>query len=102
MLSSSKKIPIKLKSLDKKEDPIGTPSGLYYIPHFITAEESKTFLSELATNSNWVGVTSSQKSRKVIHYGYIYSYTGGPLQTTDPIPDLYQSIWKKVPHDVPF
>lgn len=110
MLSSSKKIPIKLKSTssekscDKKEEPAPStlPSGLYYVPNFITPEESKTFLLELAQNKNWVGVTSSQKSRKVIHYGYIYSYTGGPLQATDPIPDLYQSLWGRIPHNPQF
>ena len=45
-------------------------------------------------NSNkWKGVSSSAKSRQVIQYGHNYSYTGGELETTDPIPDLY-SLFK--------
>ena len=84
------KIPIKLK----KTVSTGTfpVSGLYYVPNFITPSESETILSELATNKNWVGVTSNKNSRRVIHYGYLYSYKGGPLKSTDPIPSLYDSI----------
>jgi len=70
------------------------PSGLFYYPNFVTPEESKKLLAELAHNQKWVGVTSSQKSRRVIHYGYIYPYTGGPLEPTDPIPDLYKDLFK--------
>jgi len=91
----SSKIPIKLKSASEKtitpSAPL-LPQGLYYVPNFLTSEESQSFLSELESQKSWVGVTASQKSRRVIHYGYIYSYIGGPLQPTDPIPKLYQSI----------
>lgn len=92
------RIPIKLKNTSPVEIPVSPqlPSGLYYIPNFITQAESETILSELATNPNWVGVTSSQNSRRVIHYGYLYSYTGGPLQPTDPIPSLYDSIRSRI------
>jgi alkylated DNA repair dioxygenase AlkB len=66
--------------------------GLYYCKNFLTTEDSKKIHDDFKSNQKWVGVTASQKSRRVIHYGYIYSYTGGPLQKTDAIPDLYSLI----------
>lgn len=96
------RIPIKLKNTSPVDVPLSIPvspqlpSGLYYIPNFITQTESETILSELATNPNWVGVTVAENSRRVIHYGYLYSYTGGPLQPTEPIPCLYDSIRSRI------
>jgi alkylated DNA repair dioxygenase AlkB len=91
----SSKIPIKLK---KSSDPASAKliskevSGLYYCPNFLTPDESKILIDDLKKNDKWVGVSSNKNSRRVIHYGYIYSYTGGPLTPTDPIPDLYKSL----------
>jgi alkylated DNA repair dioxygenase AlkB len=90
----------------KSQEPVPPPlpEGLYYIPNFLTPEESKTFLENLAINEKWVGVSGYKNSRRVIHYGYIYSYAPGgkPLQPTDPIPDFYQEIWARIPQNPQF
>src|SRR5579871_3005931 len=96
--SPVEKIPIKVKSKIEKKSEVEAHKeilGLYYCPNFLTDEESREIEAELKSNSKWVGVTSSQKSRRVIHYGYIYSYTGGPLQKTDEIPSLYRPVMSR-------
>jgi alkylated DNA repair dioxygenase AlkB len=63
--------------------------GLSYYPDFLTPERLNKITADLETNTNWVGVSTSKKARKVIQYGYTYSYAGGSLRSTDPIPDIY-------------
>jgi alkylated DNA repair protein alkB family protein 8 len=50
----------------------------------------------LENSDRWVGVSASNKSRRVIHYGYNYSYIKGPLTITDPIPNTYHVIINKI------
>src|SRR5438105_1082243 len=86
---------LKLKVLQLKEQKALSPlPGLYYYPNFLKPEQAKEILAELEASSKWVGVSSSSKSRRVIHYGYLYSYTGGPLQKTDSIPPSLQLFEK--------
>ena len=81
-----------IKLVNTLPEKISAPNGLYYFPNFITQSESEKILSELSANKKWVGVTSCKNSRRVIHYGYLYSYAGGPLNPTDPIPSFYDDI----------
>lgn len=64
-------------------------SGLYYCPNFLSNEQVANIKNDLKNSTKWTGVTANPQSRKVIQYGYNYSYGGGPLETTDPIPPLY-------------
>jgi alkylated DNA repair dioxygenase AlkB len=91
----NQKISLKLKNNETQTKgyiSFESLKGLYYIPNFITPEESELFQADLLSNPNWVGVSSNPTSRKVIQYGYTYPYTGGTLQPTTPIPELYQSL----------
>lgn len=63
--------------------------GLYYYPNFLTPTQVKNITTDLKNSSKWKGVTASARSRQVIQYGYEYSYSGGDLQSIDPIPPLY-------------
>jgi alkylated DNA repair dioxygenase AlkB len=65
------------------------PDGLYYYPDFLTSEEQELLLDSFQSDG-WDGVTSSDTSRRVRHYGWEYPYTGGALVETDPIPDEYE------------
>ena len=69
--------------------------GLYYYPNFLSSDEGKSLITDLDSNKKWVGVTTNPKSRRVIHYGYTYPYTGGPLQKTDSIPQTYNEMLSK-------
>ncbi len=62
------------------------PKGLHYFPNFLTSAEGKHLFDDLLTSSKWTGVSASDNARQVIQYGYTYSYTGGPLKATEPIP----------------
>ena len=89
-----------VKATEERKEPVShehaVVKGLYYYPNFLSLDEGKAVMKELDSNSQWVGVTSNPKSRRVIHYGYIYPYTGGPLQKTDPIPQSYSPMMAKL------
>lgn len=70
--------------------------GLLYIPNFISNDEANTILDCLNKESNWKSVGSSKHSRRVLHYGYSYSYTTTYITKTNPIPDLYQFILERI------
>ena len=61
----------------------------------MSSDEGKSLIKDLDSNKKWVGVTTNPKSRRVIHYGYTYPYTGGPLQKTDSIPQTYNEMLSK-------
>lgn len=66
--------------------------GLHYCPQFISSLVGDKLVTLLRDSQAWVGVTASQTSRRVIHYGYTYSYQRGPLTTADPIPADFQEL----------
>ncbi len=88
------RIPIGLKKkMTENVSAIINPiPGLYYYPNFLSSNEGECLWNNLQSDSNWVGVTESANARRVIHYGYIYSYTGGKLQKTEPIPLIYSDL----------
>ena len=97
MASSQAKQPLSLKKkplLPSNEHAI--IKGLYYYPNFLTQEEGQILMKEVESSQDWHGVTSNPKSRRVIQYGYIYSYTGEPLRQATPIPATYSHIIKKL------
>lgn len=74
---------------------VASVPGLYYYPNFFSTDLAKQLLQELSESKKWNGVMGDEKSRQVIHYGYIYSYTGKnePLTKTDSIPANYMSLF---------
>ena len=91
------KIALKLKSvLVTPIDKCESPQGLFYYPNFLTVDEGISLTTELDGSQKWTGVSSSENSRRVIHYGYTYPYGGGNLIITDPIPSTYTSLLSRV------
>ncbi len=62
------------------------PSGLTYIPNFLTQPQAGQLMNTLIESPAWTGVTSAPTSRQVIHFGYTYGYHGEGLWPTTPIP----------------
>lgn len=96
------KIPIKRKtesSCEKKQagGAVANVPGLYYYPNFFSSDLSKKLFQGLTESKKWNGVMGDEKSRQVIHYGYIYSYTSKsePLTKTDPIPEEYMALFSE-------
>jgi alkylated DNA repair dioxygenase AlkB len=97
---ASKKVPISFKphisSPSKVTVEETLPQGFFYYPNFISADESAHLTDYLNTSESWVGVTSAKTSRRVIHYGYKYPYSGGSsLEITDPIPTVFDTVIKR-------
>ena len=89
------KIPLRLKKMVDTTTQLMTVSsipGLYYYPNFLTKSEGEFIWNCLESDTHWVGVTSNPTSRRVIQYGYKYGYTGGALEPTDKIPEIYSSM----------
>lgn len=77
-----------------------TPKGLYYFPKFISKIEHNLLLSELNKSEEWKGISLKTSSgntdtRKVIHYGYEYSYNRSGLNPADPIPPKYLKLLRR-------
>lgn len=69
------------------------PNGLYYFEDLIDSDEEQQIIESLSKSSDWFGVSQTANSRKVIHYGYEYSYTNRyakPKKVND-IPDMYKT-----------
>lgn len=77
------------------------PAGLYYCPDFLSKDEL-AHLTRLydEKHANWTQVTNkSKKSRRVIQYGYEYSYQSkgyAELKEIDAIPDYFSPIVKRL------
>lgn len=85
------KITMQLKSEQISPTSL-VPEGLQYFPNFLSQDQSQIVLDELKNSDRWIGVTPSQKSRRVIQYGYKYPYTGGKLEKIDPIPAIFDQM----------
>lgn len=68
-----------------------TPKGLHMQFNFITPEEEK-YLLDCVDNSEW----NNQLRRRTQHYGFIYDYSGGPLEKTKPFPQWAKQIAEKM------
>lgn len=83
------------------------PDGLYYFDDLINDEEETQIIELLKESPDWFGVSHIPNSRKVIHYGYEYSYTNRyakPKKVTD-IPDLFKTkilnkLKEKIPNEI--
>jgi alkylated DNA repair protein alkB family protein 8 len=76
-----------------------TPQGLHYFPNFLTVDEGKHLFDSLLQSSQWTPVSAYDNARRVIQYGYTYSYTGGPLKVTEPIPQELINVFITKFHD---
>lgn len=94
-----------MSSTSTNNNSIATsPNGLYYIEDFIKSEEETEIMNLLEKTTDWFGVSSTPNSRKVIHYGYEYSYANKytkPKKIND-IPDIYKTnILEKLKDKIP-
>ena len=73
------------------------PAGLYYIPNYLTKAELTKIKKELTNSEKWYGISGNPKSRKVIQYGYSYSYaydrTG--VEKIDDMPEIFSKLITK-------
>lgn len=69
--------------------------GLTYIPNFLTQEEIKELYTYLE-KEKWSGISHRVDSREVVQYGYIYAYDRSGMTKTDPVPERYLKLLKKI------
>lgn len=70
--------------------------GLYYIPNYLNKKEITSIETYLKTTGeeNFEGISKKNSSRRVIQYGYIYSYDRSGVNETTPIPNLFLKLIK--------
>jgi alkylated DNA repair dioxygenase AlkB len=73
----------------------GVINGLTYIPNFLTQEEIKELYTYLE-KEKWSGISHRVDSREVVQYGYIYAYDRSGMTKTDPVPERYLKLLKRV------
>jgi alkylated DNA repair dioxygenase AlkB len=74
------------------------PSGLYYIPNFISEEEIQYIQNFLNDNEDKFKPIYGRNTRKVLQYGYQYNYrknTDTQLNKLDEIPDFLSKLINK-------
>lgn len=73
------------------------PNGLYYFKHVLTKEEHKELIDFFETTTDWKPVSGYKNSRKVLHYGYYYTYKsrGAGEKAPDP-PEIIGKLLDKV------
>lgn len=76
--------------MNKYEDT--TVKGLYYIPDYLTDQEIADIMNLLKTNKEWKTVGKSTSSRRVIHYGYSYSYDRSGISKVTEIPENLKKL----------
>lgn len=69
-----------------------TVPGLKYYPEYLTKDEEKELLKLIHDSKELTSITHSTDSRKVIQYGYTYSYDRSGVTKCDPIPDIYKKL----------
>ena len=67
-------------------------SGLYYIPNYLTQEETTEIENYLLQSKDWFGITKNKNSRRVIHFGYSYSYDRSGIKKIKDIPSIFKNI----------
>jgi alkylated DNA repair dioxygenase AlkB len=69
------------------------PAGLVYNPDFIEPELEARVIEFLGTlEYNKVEMRGAVAKRKVRHFGLRYSYDGGALEATDPLPEPLEPV----------
>lgn len=81
----------------KNESPmcemVAEVPGLLYWPEFVARDKQKMLVASLRASIKWSRVSPNEKSRRVIHYGYVYDYThSSGLREAERIPDHLQAI----------
>lgn len=80
------------------------PQGLLYSPSFLLKEDYDEIVSFIKNIpiEEWVGVTNSQNSRKVKHYGVIYDYdTKQAINPGDDYPETLTKLCNKIKQYIP-
>src|SRR5690606_23567302 len=72
------------------------PQGLLYFQNFLTEEYSNEIIKFLDQQNKWKAITGNKNFRRVIHFGYTYSYIRKPLEKTEDIPDIFLPIQKQL------
>ena len=76
--------------MNKYEDPV--IKGLYYIPNYLTDDETKQILTYLKKTKDWFHIGKSSSSRRVMHYGYSYAYNRSGIEKLEDVPDLFKEL----------
>lgn len=66
--------------------------GFHYIENYLTKEELKEIDAFLRKANEWKHVTPNKTSRRVLHYGYNYSYNGSGLKKISDIPNIFKKL----------
>lgn len=67
-------------------------NGLYYIPNYLTNDEILKIEEYLLKSNEWFTLTKNPKSRKVIHFGYNYSYDRSGIKKIKDIPNFFSDL----------
>lgn len=90
--------PIRVPIVTQIPELVPEVPGLLYWPRYISPDGQALLEASLKASTKWVGVTASEKSRRVIHYGYQYDYSHEKkLMEADKIPDHLAMI-TTLPH----
>ena len=77
----------------RKTESKDTVPGLIYYLNYLSEEEEKEFLTLLNESKDLESVNHAKDGgRKVIQYGYIYSYDRSGITKTKPIPEIYKKL----------
>lgn len=69
--------------------------GFYYVKNYLSKKELKDIKQHLSKSNKWQGVGKSPTSRKVIHYGYNYSYNRTGITKAEDIPEMFSNLVTK-------
>ncbi len=69
--------------------------GLFVIPNYLTDTQSDQAINHIK-KCQWMPVSNTLKSRKVIHYGWIYSYDRSGIKKTIELPECLSNLTNKM------
>ena len=79
-----------LNKLNNYEDDL--VKGLYYIPDYLTVQEQQEIMKYLRKTKKWQTVGKSYSSRRVIQFGYSYSYDRTGVKKIEELPEYFQKL----------
>jgi len=93
----SKQKPKPIQNLQEKEKEYifredSEISGLYYIPNFLSSDENEEIIKYLHNYKKWQHVNKHSNTRRVIHYGYNYSYDRSGISKAKEIPKYFKNL----------
>lgn len=65
--------------------------GIWYIKNYLNKDEIK-FIKNKINETNFVPITAAPNSRRVAHFGYLYSYDRTGIKKTIDIPEYFQKL----------